>query len=198
MKNYKKLLILVVLILILIAIVLFSQIYAKYLSSAQGNTQVSVARWNILVNNLSIKNNTDITSAITPVFPGTEHISSNIIAPTAEGYFDLNLDYTDADVSFTYEITTSVSEQSSVKDLVTTGYSIDGGEKVSFDNYNQTITDTISLSSENKQRTVRIYVLWNDDTETAEMSNSDDTTATVSNNPAILNVNVSFTQSTEV
>ena len=196
MKSYKKLIIFLLLLLVLVSVILMARIYAKYLSSASGNTQVNVARWNILVNNLSIKNNTNISSSIAPVFPGTDHISNNIIAPTAEGYFDLDLDYTDADVSFEYEITTSVSPQSSVTDLVTTGYSIDGGEKISLQNYNDSISDTIPLTAQNRHRNIRIYVLWNDDSETAQMTNNDDTLATASENPAILNVNLSFTQTT--
>ena len=36
------------------------QIYAKYLTSAEGSTTLTIANWNILVNDLSIKNNTDI------------------------------------------------------------------------------------------------------------------------------------------
>ncbi len=194
MKNSKKLILLVSLLLILVLVFLIMQIYAKYLSSASGNTEISVARWNILVNNTSIKNNTDISSTLVPVFPGNSNISNGIIAPTAEGYFDLVLNYADADVSFEYEITTAVSNDSSVTDLVTTGYSIDGGSKINFTNYNESISGTIPLTTVNKQRTIRIYVLWNDDSLTAEMNNTDDTTATISEDPAKLDVNISFTQ----
>lgn len=110
-------------------------------------------------NDLSIKNNTDISNSIVPVFPGTEHISSNIIAPTVEGYFDLNLDFSDADVSFKYEITSGADENSSVKDLVATGYSINDGEKVEFENYNEPISEIIPLSSGIKTRKIRIYIM---------------------------------------
>lgn len=194
MKNRKKLLLLLSAILIFLILFFIIQIYAKYLSTANGNTKMSIARWNILVNNLSIKSNTDISSSIVPVFPGTENISSNIIAPTSEGYFDLNLDFSAADVSFKYEITTSVDEQSPVKDLVTTGYSVDGGEKINFENYNSPINETIPLGSQTKTRHIRIYVLWNDDENSAKMDNATDTTATNSETPAIFHVNISFTQ----
>lgn len=194
MKNHKKLLILLSFLLILSLIFLVIQIYAKYLSTANGNTEMAIARWNILVNDLSIKNNTDISSSIIPEFPGNENISSGIIAPTAEGYFDLNLNFEAADVSFKYEITTSVDEQSPVKDLVATGYSIDGGEKINFTNYNDPITETIPLESDVKNRLIRIYVLWNDDENSTQMDNTADTVATSSDTPAIFHVNISFTQ----
>lgn len=196
MKNRKKLYFLLLLLLLCAVLFLSVQIYAKYLSSASGNTEIAIARWNITVNTLSIKNNTDISTKITPVFPGNSHIANGIIAPTAEGYFDLNLDFSAADVSFEYEITLSVDENSSVKDLVATGYSVDDGEKIAFADGIQTISDTILLGSDVKTRKIRIYVLW-DDSANASMSNAEDTTATKSETPAIFHANVSFTQITQ-
>ena len=101
MKNYKKILILLATICLSIAIISFLLIYAKYTTSANSQTDVPIARWNILVNNISIKNNTDISNTLTPVFPGNENIASNIIAPTAEGYFDLNFDFSDEILTIT-------------------------------------------------------------------------------------------------
>ena len=193
MKSYKKCILLIILIFILILIFFLIQIFAKYLTSASGDTAMNVARWNILVNDISIKSNTDISNTLAPVFPGNEHIASNIIAPTAEGYFDLNFDFSDADVSFEYEILTTVDENSVVKDLVTTGYSIDDGEKITFDEVNSPIKDTILLTDAIQTQKIRVYVKWNDD-ETATMDNVADTMATTSETPALLHVNISFTQ----
>lgn len=196
MKNYKKFILLITLILILTLILVLIQIFAKYLTSASGDATMTVARWNILVNDLSIKENTDISNTLAPVFPGNGNIADGIIAPTAEGYFDLNFDFSDADVSFKYEITTTVDENSSVKDLVTTGYSIDDGEKIVFDELNSPITDTILLTDEIDTQKIRVYVKWNDD-ETATMDNEADTIATTSDTPALLHVSISFTQIAE-
>lgn len=196
MKNYKKFILLITLILILTLILVLIQIFAKYLTSASGDATMTVARWNILVNDLSIKENTDISNTLAPVFPGNGNIADGIIAPTAEGYFDLNFDFSDADVSFKYEITTTVDENSSVKDLVTTGYSIDDGEKIVFDELNSPIIDTILLTDEIDTQKIRVYVKWNDD-ETATMDNEADTIATTSDTPALLHVSISFTQIAE-
>lgn len=198
MKNHKKFLLLLIGLCICILLFYMVQIYAKYLTSAEGSTALTIANWNILVNDLSIKNNTDISNSIVPVFPGTEHIASNIIAPTVEGYFDLNLDFSNADVSFQYEITASADENSSVKDLVATGYSIDGGEKIMFENYNDPITEIIELSSNIESRNIRVYIMWNDNVDSQIMTNDEDTISTTSENPPLLHVNVSFTQITEI
>ncbi len=197
MKNKKKFMLL--LIGIFICLLLFSiiQIYAKYLTSSTGKTNLTIAKWNIIVNKKSIKNNSDISSEIVPVFEGNDNISAGIIAPTATGYFDLDFDFKDADVSFKYEINVSAAENSSVKDLVVTGYSVDDGETISFETFDQPISDTILLNSDIKQRKIRVYILWNDDAETETMSNEDDTASAISDTPALLSVNISFTQVAE-
>ena len=192
MKNYKKFILLIILILILLLVFFLIQIFAKYLTSASGDTSMNIARWNILVNDISIKENADITNTLSPVFPGNENIAPDIIAPTAEGYFDLNFDFSDADVSFEYEITTTVDPNSSVKDLVVTGYSVDDGQKVELTN-NSSIKDTILLTDTINTRKIRVFVKW-DDGDNASMDNSQDTIATTSGKPALLKVNVSFTQ----
>lgn len=198
MKNRQKIFLLLVILCICSLLFFTIQIYAKYLTSTEGNAQLTIANWNIKVNSLSIKNNTDISNNIVPVFPGTEHIAKDIIAPTVEGYFDLDLDFTDADVSFKYEITASSAEESSVKDLVTTGYSIDDGEKVTFETYDSPISEIIPLSNDVKTRKVRIYIMWNDDDTSQTMTNDDDTLSTTSENSVLFHVNISFTQITEI
>lgn len=197
MKNHKKVFLLLIGLCLCIIFYFALQTYAKYVTSAKGNAEFTIASWNIKVNDLSIKNNTDISNKIVPIFPGNEHIAPNIIAPTAEGYFDLNFDFSDADVSFKYEITTVSDENSSVKDVVAIGYSIDDGERINFENYNSPISETIALSSNTTNRTVRIYIMWNDDNKSQLMTNEDDTLSTVSENPVLFNVNIAFTQITE-
>lgn len=194
MKNYKKILILIAIIFLIISIFFIIQTYSKYLSSATGETSVSIAKWNIKVNNLSVTTNTDISASIVPVFPGNSNIASNIIAPTAEGYFDLVLDFQDTDVSFNYTISSSVAEDSPVKDFVIVGYSIDNGERIDITNtQDNLVSEDILLTDNITTRTVRVFVKWIDD-DSQTMDNADDTIATTSNNPAKFNVNLSFKQ----
>lgn len=198
-KINKKFTILIIGLILLTILLGFALIYAKYISSAYGNTKMAIARWDIKVNNLSIKDNTNISNTLKPIFPGNSNIAANIIAPTAEGYFDLNFDFTGADVSFKYEITPSVDSSSSVKDLVATGYSVadNGGEfgnRVNLENYNDKISDTILLNSPVKKRTIRIYILWNDDETSQEMSDDEDTNSTKSEKDPLFHVNIIFTQ----
>lgn len=109
----------------------------------------------------------------------------------------MNFDFSNADVSFEYLITVSADENSSVQDLVTTGYSINDGEKIDFENFNTPISEIIKLSDNISTRKIRIYIKWNDDETSQSMTNTDDTLSTTSENSPLLNVNISFTQITE-
>lgn len=196
MKISKKIILLFIIsILLVFLFFLLGQTYAKYKTAVTGNASIAISRWDIKVNNQSIKNNNDISAKIQPVFSGNDNIASNIIAPTAEGYFDLVFNFKDVDVSFKYDINVSSDESSAVSDLVTTGYSVDGGEKITFNNFNSPISETFALANKPEERTIRIYIMWNDDPDTSSMNNIDDTLSTMkTDSSAVLKVNIAFTQ----
>ena len=197
MKNIRKFLLLIIVILIFCLIFTFMQIYAKYISSSYGTTSMNIANWNIKVNNSSIKNSTSFSNTLMPFFPGDENIAPNIIAPTAKGYVDLVIDYSEADVSFKYEISSLVNPKSSVSDLVITSYCINDGPIIELPEYNSIITDNIPLLSTPRNRKIRLYILWNDNDLTQNMPNSDDTLSANSPNPALMDFNITFTQIVE-
>lgn len=199
MKLFKKYILFLALVSAIVSLFVILNTFAKYVTSAKQITDIPIARWNIKVNDESIKNGEALTSVITPIFPGSEHIAEGIIAPTAEGYFDLNLDCTDADVSFSYNITISPNEESSVTDIITTGYSIDDGDIITFDDTVSSITDNVYYSSGITNRNIRVYIKWNDDLQTENMDNDADTSATLDTaNGALLNVDLVFTQIADI
>lgn len=196
MPNLKKFLFIISCICLIACLIIISTTYAKYRSSAVAGANVAIARWNIKVNNQTIKNNTDISSVITPIFDGTDDISANIIAPTSEGYFDLHIDYAETDVSFDYDIEVKPNESSSVQDLVLTGFSLDSGTTITPLNKNDLIEGTVLKSAEEKTKDIRVYIMWDD--ENGTMDNAQDTLATVPENATtLLDVKITFTQNPE-
>ena len=197
--NHKKIYILLIGIIILLASVIIGNTVAKYVTSASSNADINIARWQVLVNNEDVTSATTLNNIITPVFPGNNNIAQGVIAPSAEGYFDIVIDATNTDVSLRYEVTTSANEESIVQDLVLSGYSIDEGERqeiVEDENGNFKIQGDIRYNSQDKDITLRVYIKWNDDTETgATMSNADDTSTTQEEESvAKVNVNLKFIQ----
>ena len=177
----------------ILCIFFIQESYAKYLTATSENATMNVARWRILVNNKDIREGSTTNAIITPVFEGNEHIANGIIAPTSEGYFDLVIDATEADVSFKYSINFSVNNNSSVTDLIATKYSINNGEFIYLDRDNQSISNQVLQVNNTNPINIRVYVLW-DDGENATMDNTADTEATKNNNTAKMDVNLSFIQ----
>ena len=179
----------IALISLVYCISLIQDTYAKYISSASGNATMSIARWNILVNDTDIKNNSNFTNTITPIFGENENVANNVIAPTSTGYFDIVLDGANADVSFNYTINLEVDETSDVSDLVIEKYTI-GSDTTEY-TYDGTISKNIILTDINKTISYRFYVTWNDN-ETASMDNVSDTLA--AGGEAKIAVSINFIQ----
>lgn len=194
--KFKHIILIIALILLTLSVYIISQTYSKYISTAGSQSEMTIAKWHILVNNTHITSGTNISNTIQPTFPGNTHIKQGIIAPTAEGYFDLNLDFVEVDVSFKYEITINVNADSAVSDMAITGYSFDQGLNItSFTPGNTKIEETILLNSSIDNRDIRIYIEWNDDDLTETMDNAADTlTTTDPLNRALVDVSVAFTQ----
>src|SRR5574344_1276181 len=94
---------------------------------------MAIARWNILINNQDLKNNSNFSNKVQPVFTNNANIADNVIAPTASGYFDIIINGNDTDVSFTYTITITNPTTSPITDLNLVKYTIDSGADNSLD-----------------------------------------------------------------
>jgi len=217
-KDYRTYIILFLLVVAGVFIFLFYNTYAKYISSIDSDATADVASWKIYVNNNDVTSGNSFSNIITPTFEGTSNIASGVIAPTAEGYFDLVIDASDTDVSLKYTITTSPNQDSVVSDIIISGYSIDNGPRQSITsgvtsgtsmtsevtsptsststNDNFKVEGNILYNSQDKDVAIRVYIKWNDDENLgASMTNSQDTAATQGqNNLAKINVNINLMQ----
>lgn len=171
-----------------VTICLANETYAKYISSATSTSSSSIARWRILVNDDDITVGATSTSLITPVFPGSDDISEGVIAPNAEGYFDLVLDASNVDVSFRYTITVAPNANSPVSELIATKYQVNGEEEIEFEEGEDTLEGTMSLSEENRTVNIRVYIKWDDSLDL--MTNAQDTNTTVGEQAGLLDVTV--------
>lgn len=190
----KKITIPLCIICFLLCLFFIEDTYAKYITSTNESASMNIARWRILVNNKDIRENSTTNVVITPIFNGNDNINSGIIAPNSEGYFDLIIDATEADVSFKYKIEISVNQNSPVKDLITTKYIIDNGNEIPLERDNATIENTVLHKDNTKPINIRVYIKWDDSNE-ATMDNDADTEATKQvDNPAKMDVKLSFTQ----
>lgn len=189
MTFKRKIAIFVALLSLFYSVTLIQTTYAKYVSSAEANSNINIARWSITVNNQDVIQNSNFTNSLSPVFNNNQYIKENVIAPTSEGYFDIIIDGTNADVSFKYTVTINPISNRTIKDLKIVKYTIDDVDYT----YNDNIASIINYNDENKTKSIRVFFIWNDDEGTQEMNNNEDTLATINGN-ANYRVNINLIQ----
>jgi len=180
---------------LILCITQIQQTYAKYLDTKEGDTDFTIAKWKILVNQQDITEASTMSSLITPVYIENEHIKEGVIAPGREGYFDLVIDSSNTEVSFRYDISVTSSENSSVNDLIITGYSLNDSEIIPVSDQLNNLSNVIYYTDTNKENKIRIYFKWRDGTG-ENMNNEADTNASIQGVNAKLKVNITFTQIT--
>lgn len=180
---------------LILCITQIQQTYAKYLDTKEGDTDFTIAKWKILVNQQDITEASTMSSLITPVYIENEHIKEGVIAPGREGYFDLVIDSTNTEVSFRYDISVTSSENSSVNDLIITGYSLNDSEIIPVSDQLNNLSNVIYYTDTNKENKIRIYFKWRDGTG-ENMNNEADTNASIQGVNARLKASITFTQIT--
>lgn len=123
----KKFKVVLVLISLSFSLCLMSNTYSRYVASTTGNLEVAFANWQILVNEEDITNNSISTIEITPIVDKNEFVANNKLAPSSTGYFDIEIDPSNVDVSFNYTINLNY-ENENMPDLMITEYAIFEGE----------------------------------------------------------------------
>lgn len=190
MQRRKKILLFSALFFLVVCFYFMQETYAKYVTTSEGKINAKIARWNIKVNETDIKNNASLAQDIIPTFEKSKNIAENVIAPTIKGYFDLNIDASAVDVSFTYNIL--IEENDLISDFIITGYQIGDNPIVNLTDTTE-ITNDILLDDTNRLQTIRIYFEWYDEDDN-KMDNDADTAVTIDNDNLTLNVKLSFTQ----
>lgn len=180
---------------LILCITQIQQTYAKYLDTKEGDTDFTIAKWKILVNQQDITEASTMSSLITPVYIENEHIKEGVIAPGREGYFDLVIDSSNTEVSFRYDISVTSSENSSVNDLIITGYSLNDSEIIPVSDQLNNLSNVIYYTDTNKENKIRIYFKWRDGTG-ENMNNEADTNASIQGVNAKLKASITFTQIT--
>ena len=193
MTRERKIKLFIAIICLILCLFEVKQTYAKYTESKEGQTEFAVAMWRILLNGTDISSNAQLSSLINPVYENNNNIKNGVIAPGSEGYFDLVINATNTEVSFSYNISITSSVQSAVSDLVVYAYKINDGAITQVTNGLNNLTNTINYNDPNKVINLRVYFKWLEGTG-EQMNNTADTNAAINGGTGKLVVRAAFTQ----
>lgn len=163
----KKFKILLALISLSLTLGLMSNTYSRYVADTTGDLKILFANWQILVNDTDITNGLSSSINLVPIIEKDENVTNDKIAPSSKGYFDIDIDPSNVDVSFNYSIQLGFANEN-MPDLMITKYAILDETYVEGDEIKPTtLTENIIKGTFNKSEeqafkpfTVRVYFEW--------------------------------------
>lgn len=166
----RKFKVLLVIISLSLTLSLMSNTYSRYVADTTSDIELQFANWQILVNENDITNNSVSSINIVPILEENNNIATNSIAPTSKGYFDIEIDPSNVEVSFDYQINFELLNDN-MPDLLISKYALLDSNYVEGDSLTTIpITDnqinnllTYDNSTENfrfEPFKVRVYFEW--------------------------------------
>lgn len=167
----RKIWILSALIMLLITFYQINNTYAKYSTQAEGILEESIGKWVVKVNTTNIATGADVQNFTINdlTYNSNDYVLSGKIAPGLLGYFDVEIDATEASVAVRYDVLIDFSQlnlSDSIKftklvRVVDGTESEDGITKTGENTY----TGVVSLDDikAGKTNTLRVYLSWEDD-----------------------------------
>ena len=168
---FKRLRLLVVFASLSVTLGFMSNTYSRYVADTTGDIKIGFAKWQLVVNENDISDNTVSTINITPTMKPNENVDENTIAPSSSGYFDIVIDPTNVDVSFDYSISIDLLNEN-MPDLMISEYAFlsntykEGDDITYIPLENSTITDTFDVGIDEKEPfTIRVCFEWFEGTD---------------------------------
>lgn len=161
-----------------------SSTYSRYVAGTTGNIDILFAKWQILINTQDITSQNSSSLSITPTIEANDNVKNDTIAPTSKGYFDIDIDPTNVDLSFEYTIDLEIDNEE-IPDLIITKYTIlpndyEEGDTIEYTTLQDTtITNQLLYDNETENFSfepfkIRIYFEWYEGDE-EEMDDDADT-----------------------
>ena len=167
----RKIWILSALIMLIITLYQINSAYAKYYTEAKGTIEEQIGAWIVKVNGTNIATGTDLQEFTINelTYNSNDYVLEGKIAPGLLGYFDVEIDATEASVAVRYDVSINF-EQLDLTDsiyfarLVKVVDGVESTEGITKTG-ESTYTGVVSLDDiqNKKTNTIRVYLGWDDD-----------------------------------
>lgn len=193
MKRLKIIFTILAVIMLIFSIYLISRTYAVFYSEAKGDVSLTLARWDIKVNNTEVTKKTTQNFTISNLIIETnENVLSGKVAPNTRGSFNIVIDPTDTQVSIRYDIAIDNEQLNNYRMTISSINELSGNTTL-VRTAASTYTGVIPLAkiNGNYSDNIKIVFRWdNDDTK----NNEDTAIGTVANNKTNIPISITFSQ----
>ncbi len=141
--------------------------YGLFETNSTGESQLSVGKWKIKVNQTDVTFSESITLN-NFVYSQNQHVDDGYFAPGRSAEFEITIDASESDVSVEYDLEI---DDSQIEDYPNIYFSI-----LDMDT-NETITDTIfsgviPLGASNRTKRIKLFINWDDQLQYDESDTS--------------------------
>ena len=170
MKNKKFIKSMLLIIIISLLFIIIRTTYSKYVSSQDDSAKLGISKWNLLINDQNIINNSNFTETLEIVLDENENIAQNVIVPTSTGHFDIVLESTGTEKELEYVIN-FVDENSDLPDFKISSYTLNDGTPIEIADGQTEITGTVSppvdddgaFTGEEVKNSFHFNIVWYDE-----------------------------------
>ncbi len=141
--------------------------YALFETNGNATKNLTIGKWNILLNNIDVYENRTITLNDF-VYTNGIHTQSNYFAPGSSAYFDLIIDASATDVSVAYDFTIDDSQIVDYPNIYFIITDMSNNQQINAN----TFSGIIPLSSQTRTKTIRITLNWTNDPDYDESDTS--------------------------
>ena len=188
----KKILIIISSLLMLFTFIQVMKSYGVFETIYSEDNDIEIAKWHIYVNNSDLNNTANTFYIDNITYTNNSGVVQGRFAPGVTGEFLLEIDPTDTEVSFEYQLSI---------DLSNSGYSqihidsIQGinGTNLSLNNGVYSRVFTLSEIQNNKVDTIKVTFSWDND----DANNTSDSELGLSDGDFNIPINISFSQYVE-
>ena len=159
--------------IVLIAVFLFliTVTYSLFETRKEATVSSSIAKWNVKVNNTMITKSTNQNSTFSLGsinWQSGGHVKSGKAAPGSVGTFEIEIDPTNTDVSFTYELTIDTSGLNNEEFIISNVREINGNEFIRTDKNTYVGIARLDDNQNNEKYNIAINITWNNNEENNE------------------------------
>lgn len=178
-KNKKRIKQFIFLYSILVIFFVMYSTLAKYEDTSEGYTKIAVANWKIALNGKELTSSSNTLTDSIILIPTTDENGNDLttdinentpikIKPGQTGYFDIEIDPTGTEVSFSYQVSLDLTNSVLPNGLNISTYSLDGGVTSNTLPEDNTLNNTVSLGNndiftDSDIQRIRYYWNWESD-----------------------------------
>lgn len=163
----KKRLILLIAFVLVVTLFVIIDTYALFETNGVANKDIEIGRWSIVLNNVDISTSRVITLNNFS-YSQSSHTAPGYFAPGMSATFDIVIDTTLSDVSVAYTLDIDGESLEDYPNIYFSIRDMDTNQEIVSDTY----SGIIRLSDQNRVKTIRISLTWNNQTQYDESDTS--------------------------